>query len=252
MDRYVFISTVSVYADNSKPGADEDGPLEKYTGTDPMRETLKTLADSKYALYGPLKALSEQEAQDPFPRAGAHRPAGPHRRSGRRERPFHLLARQGGSWRHDPRPRERRPIRCNSSTRATSRNGPSAWPSAGRRVSYNATGPEKTLTSRCHARRHQGRRCTRRRRFEWAERQFSQVRARGARNGPTCRCGCPRPARRRGSPRRSIRRASGQGADLPARWPTRRWRRWRGSKRNRPSGRPSCARASRPNAKRKC
>ena len=32
-----------------------------------MKETLKTLADSKYALYGPLKALSEQEAQKWFP-----------------------------------------------------------------------------------------------------------------------------------------------------------------------------------------
>ncbi len=67
VDRYVFISTISVYADNSKPGSDESGSLEKYTGADPMQETLKTLADSKYALYGPLKALSEQEAQKQFP-----------------------------------------------------------------------------------------------------------------------------------------------------------------------------------------
>ncbi len=67
VDRYIFISTISVYADNSKPGADETGAVERYTGTDPMRETPETLKDSKGALYGPLKALSEQEAQKQFP-----------------------------------------------------------------------------------------------------------------------------------------------------------------------------------------
>lgn len=67
VDRYVFISTISVYADNSKPGADENATLEKYTGADPMQENPKTLTDSKFALYGPLKALSEQEAQKQFP-----------------------------------------------------------------------------------------------------------------------------------------------------------------------------------------
>jgi 2'-hydroxyisoflavone reductase len=28
LDRYIFISTISVYSDNSKPGMDENGPLE--------------------------------------------------------------------------------------------------------------------------------------------------------------------------------------------------------------------------------
>ena len=67
VDRYVFISTVSVYADNSQPGQDENGPLEKYKGPDPMKETLKSVVDSGYELYGPLKALSEQEAEKWFP-----------------------------------------------------------------------------------------------------------------------------------------------------------------------------------------
>lgn len=67
VDRYVFISTISVYADNRKPGGDENGAAERYTGADPMKETLQTLKDSKFALYGPLKALSEQEAQKQFP-----------------------------------------------------------------------------------------------------------------------------------------------------------------------------------------
>jgi 2'-hydroxyisoflavone reductase len=66
-ERYILISTISVYADNSQPGQDESGPLEKYTGPDPMKETLKSLVDSKYQLYGPLKALSEKEAEKWFP-----------------------------------------------------------------------------------------------------------------------------------------------------------------------------------------
>lgn len=31
-DRYVFISTISVFADVSKPGTDENGALAKYAG----------------------------------------------------------------------------------------------------------------------------------------------------------------------------------------------------------------------------
>lgn len=67
VDRYVFISTISVYSDNSKPGMDESGPLAKYEGADAMKETRDTLIASKFALYGPLKVLSEQEAEKWFP-----------------------------------------------------------------------------------------------------------------------------------------------------------------------------------------
>jgi 2'-hydroxyisoflavone reductase len=67
VDRYVFISTISVYSDNSKPGMDETGPLAKYTGPDAMKETPATLRASNYGLYGPLKVLSEAEAEKWFP-----------------------------------------------------------------------------------------------------------------------------------------------------------------------------------------
>lgn len=67
VDRYVFISTISVYSDTSKPGMDESGPLAKYEGADAMKETMQTLRDSKFALYGPLKVQSEQEAEKWFP-----------------------------------------------------------------------------------------------------------------------------------------------------------------------------------------
>ena len=67
VDNYVFISTISVYADNSKPNMDESAPLAKYDGPDAMKETMATMKASNFALYGPLKALSEQEAEKWFP-----------------------------------------------------------------------------------------------------------------------------------------------------------------------------------------
>jgi 2'-hydroxyisoflavone reductase len=66
VERYVFVSTISVYADTSK-GVDETAPLAKYDGSDPFRETLEAMKASGYKTYGPLKALSEQEAEKWFP-----------------------------------------------------------------------------------------------------------------------------------------------------------------------------------------
>jgi len=67
VDRYVFVSTLSVYANVSKPGADENAPLLKYQGADAMKETQDTLRKSNFGLYGPLKVLSEAEAEKWFP-----------------------------------------------------------------------------------------------------------------------------------------------------------------------------------------
>jgi 2'-hydroxyisoflavone reductase len=67
VDRYVFISTISVYADTSKLGMDETAPLAKYTGADAMKETSATMRANNLALYGPLKAVSEAEAEKWFP-----------------------------------------------------------------------------------------------------------------------------------------------------------------------------------------
>ena len=68
VDRYVFISTISVYGDTSKASISEDAPLAKYTGPDPMKESRDSIIASKFQLYGPLKALSEQEAEKWFPK----------------------------------------------------------------------------------------------------------------------------------------------------------------------------------------
>jgi 2'-hydroxyisoflavone reductase len=66
VQRYVFISTISVYADTSK-GVDETAPLAKYDGPDPYKETLEAMKASGYKTYRPLKALSEKEAEKWFP-----------------------------------------------------------------------------------------------------------------------------------------------------------------------------------------
>jgi 2'-hydroxyisoflavone reductase len=68
VERYVFISTISVYADTSKPGTDESAPLAKYEGPDAFKETLEAMKASGYKTYGPLKALSEGEAEKWFPK----------------------------------------------------------------------------------------------------------------------------------------------------------------------------------------
>src|SRR3989442_14785116 len=52
--RYVFISTISVYGETAE-GVDENGPLEKYDGPDPYKETLEVMKASGYKAYGPLK-----------------------------------------------------------------------------------------------------------------------------------------------------------------------------------------------------
>src|SRR5437762_271160 len=66
VERYVFISTISVYADTGQ-GVDETAPLAKYDGPDPYKETIEAVKASGYKTYGPLKALSEKEAEKWFP-----------------------------------------------------------------------------------------------------------------------------------------------------------------------------------------
>jgi 2'-hydroxyisoflavone reductase len=63
---YVFISTLSVYASEKEAGQDEDAPVAPYKGKDAMKETPETLRADVEALYGPLKALSEKEAETWF------------------------------------------------------------------------------------------------------------------------------------------------------------------------------------------
>lgn len=64
--QYIFISTISVYADGSKPGIVEDAALAQYGGDDAMAETMNSLQADVQNLYGPLKALSEAEARNQF------------------------------------------------------------------------------------------------------------------------------------------------------------------------------------------
>jgi hypothetical protein len=65
--QYIFISTLSVHSSEAEVGADETAPVLEYRGTDPMKETQETLRANVGALYGPLKARSEKEAEVWFP-----------------------------------------------------------------------------------------------------------------------------------------------------------------------------------------
>jgi 2'-hydroxyisoflavone reductase len=63
--QYVFISTISVFAQNATPN-DEQAATAQYTGKDIYAETRDTLmADMN--LYGPMKAACEREAETWFP-----------------------------------------------------------------------------------------------------------------------------------------------------------------------------------------
>src|SRR6266404_1200944 len=66
VDRYVFTSTISVYQD-SKTGPDENAPLQVYEGAAAYKETLESMKANGFKLYGPLKVLSEKEAEKWFP-----------------------------------------------------------------------------------------------------------------------------------------------------------------------------------------
>lgn len=67
VDRYVFISTTSVYSDNTMRGMDETGPLAEFQGGDPFKVTIETMRASSVPLYAPLKVISEKETRKWFP-----------------------------------------------------------------------------------------------------------------------------------------------------------------------------------------
>ena len=72
VDRYVFISSISVYADLSLPGVDESAPLKQLTSDQLERvkqiESSGDTSASTYGdMYGGLKALCEQVAESTMP-----------------------------------------------------------------------------------------------------------------------------------------------------------------------------------------
>jgi 2'-hydroxyisoflavone reductase len=61
VQQYVFISSISAFADTSTPGMDETAPVATMED-----ETLETMGD-QFQYYGPLKALCEQAAENAMP-----------------------------------------------------------------------------------------------------------------------------------------------------------------------------------------
>ena len=69
VDRYIFISSQNVYADVSVPGVDETFPVRTLTGEQLDRaNAIDTSGEPSYGeLYGGLKALCEQAAEEVMP-----------------------------------------------------------------------------------------------------------------------------------------------------------------------------------------
>jgi len=65
VNHFIFISTLSVYANDANPGQDETAARHTYSGKDAMAETTANLRKDM-SLFGPLKALSEDEANKHF------------------------------------------------------------------------------------------------------------------------------------------------------------------------------------------
>lgn len=90
VDQYIFVSTLSVYADVSKPGVQEDAPLAPL-----VQDTEEVNGDT----YGPLKALCEREVIEAMTdRSVIVRPgliAGPYDQSDRFTYWAHRIARGG-------------------------------------------------------------------------------------------------------------------------------------------------------------
>ena len=134
---YVFVSTISVYADPSRP-LDEELAAARAAGSGAggVRPGAVRRAQGRLRAGG---------AGGLRRRAAVVR-AGPDRRPARPDRPLHVLAAPARRGRR--RARARRPGRaaCSSSTRATSAPGSSASRERGTGGVFNATGPERPLT----------------------------------------------------------------------------------------------------------
>ena len=199
--QYVFISTISVYAANDTPGADETAAVA--TTTTPDVESGPEFPP----LYGPLKALAEQEAEKAFPgRATIIRPGLIVGVGDATDRftywPVRICARRRGAGAAGRRPgadhRRPRSGRVDHpllrGTRSTGRSTPPARPAA-------------SPSARCS--RASARRWAPRPPSPTPARRSSRRRSRRCAAGRTCRCGSRPKARPPGS----------RSAASPRRWP---------------------------------
>jgi len=100
VEHYTFVSSISVYANTSRPGTDENGPVHKLAD-----ETVEEITTAQ--VYGALKVLCEQAAEEAMPgrvlsvRAGLI--VGPYDPSGRFTYWVHRIARGGDVLAPEPR-----------------------------------------------------------------------------------------------------------------------------------------------------
>ena len=80
--QYIFISTISVYAGDDKPG-DESASLVSYTGKNAMAETLESLRANVGELYAAAQSGQRARSSEAVSGNDHRHPARPDRRSGR-------------------------------------------------------------------------------------------------------------------------------------------------------------------------
>jgi 2'-hydroxyisoflavone reductase len=137
LGHYTFISSISVYADTSRPGTDEGGAVQ--VGD----ETAEEISDAE--TYGALKALCERAAEELMPgrslsvRAGLL--VGPHDDSGRFTYWVHRIAAGGDVLAPEPREQPVQLIDVRDLAGWILDMG-----ERGNVGVYNATGPDRSLT----------------------------------------------------------------------------------------------------------
>ena len=133
--RYVFVSSISVYADR---------PVRRWRSRPSQSSSREKRAGRGPETYGARKAAVRADRRGGVRRAGARRSAGPHRRTSRPDRPLHVLAapRRPAAATCSPPRHQNTP--CSSSTFAISQGGSSG---NGRRLggTFNATGEPMPL-----------------------------------------------------------------------------------------------------------
>ena len=122
---YLFISSVSVYADLSQP-VDEESPLDELARGPARRSPARGLLELRPP-QGPVRAGGGRRLRRP----DGNRPPGSDRRPTRPHRPVHLLAPSRCARRRGPRSQAARRARFSSSTSAISASGSSTSASNG-------------------------------------------------------------------------------------------------------------------------
>ena len=201
--QYVFISTISVYADNDTPGADETAALA--TTTTPGRRERPGVPAALRTAQGARGAGSAEGV----PGTRDDHPSRADRRRRRRDRSLHLLAGAHRARRRGAGAAGRRPGADHRRARSRRVGDPLLRAAGLRRLQRRRAGRRGSRCGRCSTASRDGAR--RQGDVHPRDERVPRGRRRSDRAGRTCRCGCRPKARWPGFTQRSIARALAKG-----------------------------------------